>query len=380
MQDSTLIVGCAAVRPMRIAARLALAGVVFVAADLAAGALLLPGDANFRARDPWTHHGLIPGTTGRSQWGLGDPYPVHVNDLGMVDREVREVPLEAQGRRVLLMGDSFTEGIGVPFEMSFAGLLQERLAPQVEVLNGAVMSFSPRLQRLRLEQLFEDVGLRVDEVVLLIDISDIQDQVLYRRFVPRRESAGERARRVGWRWVKHHSFTVSSVDTLLGARRLAEQRKRYNADVYPPWLDYFWLDDQDPEPYRDPSFPMVRSDWTGDELFTSPWTELGVALAREDVRAILALCRKHRVELTLAVYPWPRQIRAFERDCRQVFLWETFAANNRLDFVNLFEAFLPEPEYDPEEVYERCFIQGDVHWNDVGHRVVADALEPFLRD
>ncbi|HVS17519.1 MAG TPA: SGNH/GDSL hydrolase family protein [Planctomycetota bacterium] len=365
-------------RPLAVAARLALAGAVFVAADLAAGVLLVPQDANFRTKHPWTHHGLIANTSGRSQWGLGDTYPVHVNSLGMIDREVREVTLASERRRVLLMGDSFTEGIGVPFEMSFAGLLQERLAPEVEVLNGAVMSFSPRLQRLRLEQLFEEVGLRVDEVVLLIDISDIQDQVLYRRFVPRRETSAERARRRAWRWVRQHSFTVSSVDTLLGARRKSARRKRYNADVYPPWLDYFWIDDQDPEPYRDPSFPLVRSDWTGDELFESPWTDLGIALAREDVRAILALCRKHDVELTLAAYPWPRQIRAFERECRQTFLWETFAANNGLDFVDLFKAFLPEPDYDPEEVYARCYIQGDVHFNDLGHRIVADALEPYL--
>ena len=366
-------------RVLGVLGRLGLALGVFVVADLAAGALFVPQDANFRARNPWYHHGLIPDTTGRSQWGLGEAYPVHVNSLGMVDREVREVPLSSERRRVLLMGDSFTEGIGVPFETSFAGLLQERLAGEVEVLNGAVMSFSPRLERLRLEQLLEQVGLRVDEVVLLIDISDVQDQVLYRRFVPRRESDAERARRRAWRWVRHHSFTVSSVDTLLGAKRKAAQRERYNAEVYPPWLDYFWLDDQDPEPYRDPSFPLVRSDWTSDALFASPWTELGVALAREDVRAIVALCRKHDVELTLAVYPWPNQIRALERECRQAFLWETFAANNGLDFVNLFEAFLPEPDYDPEQVCARYYIEGDVHWNAAGHRVVADALEPHLR-
>lgn len=48
--------------------------------------------------------------------------------------------------------------------------------------------------------------------------------------------------------------------------------------------------------------------------------------------------------------------------------------------MHLFEAFLPEPEYDSVEVYARCFIQGDVHFNDVGHRSVADAFEPYPRD
>lgn len=367
-------------RLARIAGRLGLSLLVLVAADLAAGALLLPRDANFRAQDPWHHHGLIPNASGLSAWGPGEPYPVHVNSLGFADREVRDVPLSSEKRRVLLMGDSFTEGIGVPFEKTFAGLLQERLAPAgVELFNGAVLSFSPRLERLRLEQLFDEIGFEVDEVLLLLDISDVQDQVLYRKFVPRRETPSERTLRRARRWVRAHSFTLGSAEAWLGARRRAGQRRLYNAEVFPPWLDYFWLEGQDPEPYRDPTFPRVRSDWTSDELFTGEWTDLGIALAREDLRAITALCRRQGVELTLAVYPWPQHVRAFERDSRQAFLWETFAANNGLGFVDLFEAFLPPGDYDPEELCRRYYIDGDVHWNEAGHRLVADALEPLLR-
>lgn len=363
-----------------LAARLALALGSFATADLLAGALWLPRDANFRTDDPWFHHGLIPSRTGLSQWGDGEAFPVHVNSLGFLDREVREVPLRSDRRRVLLMGDSFTEGIGVPFEQSFAGLLQARLEPAgIEVHNGAVLSFSPRLQRLRLEQLFDQQGYRADEVVLLIDISDVQDQVLYRKFVPRRESASERTLRRARRWAREHSFVLGGTEAWLGARRRAEQRRLYNAEVFPPWLDYFWLENQDSEPYRDPTFPRVRSDWTGDELFTNSWTDLGLALLREDLRAIVALCRRHGIELTLAVYPWPQHARAFDRESRQVFLWQTFAANNGLDFVNLFEVILPAGEYDAEELCRRTYIEGDVHFNDAGHRLVADALEPYLR-
>jgi hypothetical protein len=364
----------------RIAGRLALALGVFAAADLAAGALLLPHDANYRSQEPWFHHGLRPNASGLSQWGEGQVYPAHVNSLGFLDREVREIPLHSERRRVLLIGDSFTEGIGVPFERTFAGLLQERLEPAgIDVLNAGVMSFSPRLERLRLEQLLDEVGLEVDELVLLIDISDIQDQILYRKFVPRRATAAERARAAAWRWVTQHSFAIGSVDELLATRRRNALREKYKVTVLPPWLDYFWLEGQDHEPSSDPDFPLVRVQWTGDELFENPWTDLGLAMAREDLLAIAELCRRHGIELTLGVYPWPTQVRTFERESRQEFLWETFAAEHGLGFVSLWDDFMPAGDYDPEELYRRNFIVGDVHWNGAGHRLVADRLEPLLR-
>jgi hypothetical protein len=367
-------------RLSRIAGRLALALGAFALADLAAGTLLLPHDLNYRSREPWFHHGLRPNASGMSQWGSGPLYPAHVNSLGFLDREVREVPLASDGRRVLLIGDSFTEGIGVPFEQTFAGILQERLAPEgIEVLNAGVMSFSPRLERLRLEQLFDEVGLEVDELVLLIDISDIQDQVLYRKFVPRHATAVESARAGAWRWVTRHSLSIGYAERMLAARRRNALREKYGATVLPPWLDYFWLEGQDHEPSSDPSFARVRVLWTGDEYFANPWTDLGLAMAREDLVAIAELCRRHGVELTLGVYPWPTQVRIFERESRQVYLWETFAAEHGLGFVSFWGDFMPEGDYDPEELYVRNFIEGDVHWNEAGHRLVADRLEPLLR-
>ena len=98
------------------------------------------------------------------------------------------------------------------------------------------------------------------------------------------------------------------------------------------------------------------------------------------MRAIAELCRAHKVELTVGVYPWPRQIRNGERECRQVFLWETFCAEQGLDFIDLFVEFMPTADYDAEQVYQTYYIDGDVHWNDVGHRLVAVRLERHLRE
>ncbi len=75
-------------------------------------------------------------------------YRVRTNSLRFKDASVRDSPLSTPNRRILLLGDSFTEGLGLPFEQTFAGLLYEagRTLPQpIETLNAGVTSYSPTL-------------------------------------------------------------------------------------------------------------------------------------------------------------------------------------------------------------------------------------------
>lgn len=56
------------------------------------------------------------------------------------DRAVRHVPLRSPAWRALVIGDSFTEGIGVACEDTSAGLAAAALAPSgIEVLLGPLV-------------------------------------------------------------------------------------------------------------------------------------------------------------------------------------------------------------------------------------------------
>lgn len=104
--------------------------------------------------------------------------PINTNSLAFRDSEVRYVLKVAQSRRILLIGDSFTEGVGTEFENTFAGLLQragQSRAEKVEFLNAAVSSYSPTLYYRKIKFLL-DSGVTFDEVVVFSDISDVYDE------------------------------------------------------------------------------------------------------------------------------------------------------------------------------------------------------------
>src|SRR5579871_2521693 len=100
---------------------------------------LTMGEDGRRARipNPVYDHGFSANFDGYDVWGEVR-YRLITDSLGFKDGSVREVALQSNLRRVLLIGDSFTEGIGMEFDDSFAGLLYragQQREEKIEFLN-----------------------------------------------------------------------------------------------------------------------------------------------------------------------------------------------------------------------------------------------------
>jgi len=133
-------------------------------------------DDEFRVSHPFYHHDFTPKYDGTTFWGPIQ-YTFHTNSLGFRDVSTREVPLRTEQFRFLLIGDSFTEGLGVDYESTFAGILAKKYAAAgAEILDAGVVSYSPAIYWKKVEFLLERRGLQFNAVVLLLDLSDIQDE------------------------------------------------------------------------------------------------------------------------------------------------------------------------------------------------------------
>ena len=129
----------------------------------------------YMTSDPILHHRLLPSVTTRVR-GV----ELTTNSLGLRDREIAPRP-PAGVFRILMLGDSFTEGGGLTLEQSVAKQVEAMLnhAPcprRFEVINGGVSSYSPILEYLFLKR----VGLPLDPdlVVLNFDMTDVHDDLV----------------------------------------------------------------------------------------------------------------------------------------------------------------------------------------------------------
>lgn len=330
-------------------------------------------ERTYRTRSDIYHHDLKKLVSSHALWG-GRNVPFLTNSLGFRDGTTRTISIESKSHRLLFIGDSFTEGVGVEYKESFVGIVDQKLRRcGVEVLNAGVVSYSPSIYYRKVRYLIEEVGLGFAELIVFLDVSDIEDEAIYYDldsndtvvdsplspvkdvFTPTERARVERDKPLKTR-LKESSVLLQIADFLKD--RLVEGRPERSAPI---------------QPTRSP-IGLERSSWTFDDEIYRRYGGDGLEQARHAMELLLEHLRIHGRELTLVVYPWPDQIAARDERSRQVTYWKSWAARRRVRFVDLFPSFIRDA--DPDRVLDRYFIHGDIHFNEEGHRLVA---EHFLR-
>lgn len=338
----------------------------FIACDAVTSAVLSRFPALWSNLDPiyWRdtppyHHELLPLLDRTIPW-LAGPYHITSNDWGFKDAAPRHLPAKrGTARRILLMGDSFTEGIGIAWPETFAGRLAAALGPNTELLNGAAFMYSPSIYDRKVAALL-DRDLDFDEVVCLIDISDPVDEVLTYTV----NDAGEVVTRapVGGR----QRLVVFLKDHFLSAR-LAMTVKRL---IWPETR-------QTSDRTGAAQTGLELSSWTVSEPLFARLGRPGLDLSANAMDRLRNRLAERGIPLRIVVYPWPDQLAANDLNSRQRQFWRQWASERNVPFIDLFPAFFAQgPAAD---TISRLFTAGDVHWNAAGHRLVADELLKVLK-
>lgn len=299
-------------------------------------------------------------------WG-SHSYRLVTNNLGFRDAKVRDVAKNPKERRILLIGDSFTEGIGLPFEETFAGMLyragQDR-SEKVEVLNAGVASYSPIIYFKKIQALLEN-DFRIDEVVLFSDPSDVQDEATgyfcidddpkYRAFCNPDDLK------------PHRPNKQSFVSTYLSV-----------TDAIGDWIENntSFIKKQKPAPYEND-----RIDW----LYPNPrltdyrplGVEGGIARSLQNMAALAKLLSLRGIPLTIVVYPWRTQLAHNDIHSAQAELWRNFCNGRCKDFVDLSPAFFRQQTAN-QDWYKPLFIAGDIHFSKAGNELIFREVTPRI--
>ena len=317
-----------------------------------------------REASPVFHHTLkVNGQQVDQKWGHLSS-PLYTNSLGFKDRNIRDVPLVSPNFRFLFIGDSFTEGVGFEYDKTFVGLMDTILANEhIEVLNAAVSSYAPTIYYKKTKYLLETVGLDFDHLVVFLDISDIEDEAKHYEI--------RDGRVIGFfsETSKIKDFVYEYTGLLKNVFVFAEKIQTAIG--------------RDPEALRSPEerrfgLNRQRSLWTVDETIFKEYGKRGLEKARYHMDLLYQLLQQHHITMSIAVYPWPDQIIHVDLLSRHVTFWKEWANHNSVVFFNFFPSFI-SPESDPKEVISDNFIEGDVHWNEAGHKFVAQELYQKMR-
>jgi hypothetical protein len=357
---------------------------IVVVLDFLAGLFIISDNYNsFRTPHYYYHHGLLPNQNAWAVWG-SSLYPFNTNSLGMVDSTVYNVKLETDKKRLMILGDSHSEGVGIPYKKTFSGILSKHLRDNIEVLNASCISYSPKIEYLKAKFLLEE-GLKVDHIFVLIDISDLQNELVYEHFEPRKKSWIRDAWLTSKFFLKRHSAIFHLITSIIDhyqSKQFFEKAKFFNeqAALNTPTnvLDLyasFFSDFDDRVLLSNPQFHGV-GEWYYNDHFKN-LADHGIKLGQIYLLKLKKLCDAQNIKLSISVHPWQYQILKMKVRDYYVEQWESFAKANDIDFINLFPLFITDQ--NPVINIKMYFIQGDNHWNEFGHALVADYLEDYFR-
>jgi lysophospholipase L1-like esterase len=351
--------------------------ILIVTLDFVAGYFLIPQKtkqiATVKNLNSYYQHGFNAGTTGVNYYGHMQ-YPIAVNSMGMVDAAPRKVePKNPLKHRLLLLGDSFVEGVGYPYKQTFAGLLQQQTAAHnIEILNAGVASFSPRLYYLRLKYLLEQEQLKVNEVFCFIDYSDIGDELVYEDFEPESYSAIENYETQVKQFFRKNSLATYLYYTIKLKSFVSKNKDNIQAE------GAFWQKTNNEFLEECPDFFYLRSYWhtlnTNDYCIKKALNNF-----EKNITLLNNLCKANNIKLTMVIYPYPGHIDDSPEELNAILTpFMQVAQNKQIKLINLYPLFVLNDKEKIRQYQKKYFIPNDGHWNNLGHQFIANHLYQYI--
>ena len=402
---------------------------LFLLVDVCLGAwvmsLVRPSE-QFRVRHPVYHHTLKPNYEGLGYWGTWS-YPICTNAEGF-KTSCEQKNQTKKEFDIAFIGDSFTEGIGLPYEQTFVGMVAAK-HPDLSIANLGVVSYSPAIYLAKLKELFAK-GYRFKHIIVSIDIGDAYDEAnaydlhhetivvdkgeLYPMSLSRkfRRLASQYLPLTGEAWVQLRKFSAPTSESVVQTIGQPTKGQRSNnaptaspsattqsetAGEQPPLAkgDTLTALASDAGPTASASVPLEtpfknniyegiylknypKSEWTYN--LQSPYYGVdGVAgtLSRmkREMYALHALAQAYGAKISVGVYPWPGQLKYDVVDSLQVKTWREFCETRCEYFYNAFPAFFALlNEFGSDRVIFDYYFAGDVHFNQQGNEVIARTI------
>ena len=279
--------------------------------------------------------------------------------------------------KLAIIGDSFVEGIGIPYEETFAGIINLKTIP--EIANLGVSSYSPKIYYSKLKYFIEK-GFKFNHVIIFVDVSDLIDDM--NSYVLLRDG---KVRDKKWNkkieWYINAKFPV--LDQLI-FRFTKNNRYRAIDTIFTPakiFTSNENLKIEDIKKIYDKKMNL-RAMWTYTNENKIKGYDYGIDQGiEEQIRTmdmIYDYLTDRKIKLSIAVYPWPQTILNDVPYNKHVKIWEEFCKRRCVNFINHYPLFMNINDSDEKkiEIIKKYYQVGDIHFNAEGNKLIA---EDFLK-
>lgn len=328
-------------------------------------------EKGYREAHPVFHHTLKPNVNREALW-LSPPYKYRIctNSNGF---KISCLSKRNQDKEfdIAIIGDSFTEGVGLAFEKTFVGVIASNLS-ELKIANLGVSGYSPSIYFHKIKYLL-DRGVKFKHVIVFVDMSDVHNEAVHYEVVKGRVKDRELVERSIFRtkpfdvdsrlWIKQRLSRFFPL-TYNAARKLkmlaTKGEKTFN---YHPVPGVSWVHDQSATAYGEVGLPRA------------------ISLSVGYMEALYGELRRLGISLSIVVYPWPDNLVFDIEDSPHVRLWSDFCKGKCVHFINLFPLFWDRVRLEGlENSIMNYYFAGDVHFNAMGNQIIGEEIVRVLKN
>ena len=261
-----------------------------------------------------------------------------------------------------IIGDSQTAGYGLSYDEMFSTLISKKLKNK-RIANLSTSSYSPAIYYSKINYFLEQ-GYKFKEIIVFVDLSDFHDD-----FVKYKLDGSKvmQKNKIDWSTENHNvidrfmiiierkfkvtNYLVLSINNFLIEKNLKKKK-------IPHWVLYnprsTWSYNYDKKWYLNEDLENVinNSIFNMDKLYR--------------------LLDENNIPLSIVVFPWPSTLKFDKSDNLQVKIWRDFCNTRCKNFFNIMTPFFEiKKNMDFESLYFKYYIEGDIHLNENGNKIIA---------
>ena len=335
---------------------------------------LLPDDIKNKIYDKkshkiksyYYHHDLRPNAYWKEKWG-NQTYEIYTNNQGFKDKKIRKVKFKENN--ILFIGDSFTEGVGLNYENTFVGIIENKISSKknnYEVLNAGVISYSPIVILSKLNHIINKRKLPINKVFVVLSNGDLHDDIFrYNSIsddyvVSHNDFYNNKILVNLNNFIKSNTIFYQLFKKIFPISNLITDIKKTNKTEYNKKKILNILNSK-------PDHQHVISN----EAFLL-WGEKALNKSTLYLQEIYNLLNKKNIDLTLILI---QEAIFVLNDLDSTFYenhWKDFSKKNNIEFI--FVKNYHENYKDKYNAYKDMFFLGDNHFNENGNRLIAKEI------
>ena len=321
---------------------------------------------------------------------IGYEYTVKTNNLGFRDYEIRD--LSKNNYYTIIIGDSFVEGVALEYEDTLVAQLNKKIKnnniKNYEFLNAGVASYSPYIyQRKVISIIKENPWLKTDRVILLLDKSDVLDEIKYfhpdqrpeyfpiekakYNFRQNEDFFDDLKRKDLWRFFSKQTttgFFLKKVGDIIDLER-RNLRDRYKLSKK-LGKSFFKISSKQVNAFRS----INTSDFIAKYFYGNLWETKGKKSVNFSIENIIILKNyldNKNIELLVVLFPWPFEIvNKTPRENYTNYIIQELMRKG-IKYITVYKYFLKGDIYS---IVSDNYIYNDPHFNRQGNKILSDII------